>query len=123
MDDGRITQAAPAPHRRPRPCDSRTADPGVLRLRGEVDREAVGRVCARLTGRRDLASAAELIAASGVREIDVADVTFADSALVHLACAVQRGTAPHPVRVRGASPFVRRLFALTGTDPLVDLRG
>lgn len=126
MTDVRTTRTASprvtGPRSAPGSIETDPTAPGVLRLRGEVDGETLGRFCARLSGRADLGAAAGAIAASGVRELDLADVTFADSALVNLTCAVHRGTAPGRVRVRGATGAVRRLFALTGTDPFVDLR-
>lgn len=97
-------------------------DPTTLRLRGDVDRDTLGRFCALLGGDRELEGALGALAAAGVRTLDVSGVTFADSALANLVCAVH-ATAPGRVRVRGADPRLRRLLELTGTGSLVDLRG
>ena len=58
-----------------------------------------------------------------MRDVDVRDVTFADSAFASLLAGLLSGAYPDRVRLRGGSPSVRLVLESTGLAPYVELRG
>jgi len=101
----------------------------ALPLRVEQDRDEVVLVA---TGELDLDSAAEVVRAGRVAlqdgarslRIDLAGVTFMDSAALSLLIDLHRNAVRRRARmwVSGPSDAVRELFALTRTEKLLDVR-
>lgn len=94
------------------------ARPAALHLSGEIDAAAVSRFCSGV-GARNLALAARLVADAGVRDVDLHAVTFADSSLVNLLCALDAATRPERLHVHGLPPAVALLLEVTGTHELI----
>ena len=95
------------------------ARPTVLHLAGEVDVATVADLCDEL-GVAQIALGRTL-AAAGVREIDLSEATFIDSAVVALVVGIVPGVRPDRLRVRGASGAALVTLRLTGVDGLLDL--
>ncbi|WP_454048727.1 STAS domain-containing protein [Cellulomonas sp. Marseille-Q8402] len=114
----------PAPDTsRPGPSAGRAwidpASPRVLRLAGEVDVETVEQLCEALgVAQIGLGRA---LAAAGVREIDLSEATFIDSAVVALVVGIVPPLRPERLRVRGASGSPLATLQLTGVDALLEL--
>ena len=82
--------------------------------------------CLWLRGELDLASTEEFQAAfltylDGQSElvIDLSELQFIDSSGIRAMIDVARRAAPRAVRLRSPHPNVRRVFELTGFEPLV----
>jgi anti-anti-sigma factor len=99
------------------------AQPHRLVMTGEVDLAVVTRLRTLLGVGDDpvrLASALD-----GVREIDMTEVTFADSSALGVIGALvlaRQRTGAEPLTVIGARPSVRSVLEISGMLPLLDLR-
>lgn len=94
------------------------AQPDVLHLAGEADVATVEDFCDSL-GVAQIALGRAL-AAAGVREIDLTEATFIDSAVVALVVGIVPPVRPERLRVRGATGSPRATLQLTGVDGLLD---
>jgi len=98
-------------------------DPTLLRMRGEVDVAVVEELRVRLgapsTRGTDVAAVLP-----GVRTVDMAEVTFADSSAVGLLAGLvlARQEVDASLAVRGIGPIVETLLEVTGLLPQLDVQ-
>lgn len=94
-----------------------------LVMTGEVDLAVVARLRARLGVGDDPARLAEAL--SDVEEIDMAEVTFADSSALGVIGALvlaRQQSGAEPLVVIGARATVRSVLEISGMAPFLDLR-
>jgi ABC-type transporter Mla MlaB component len=94
-------------------------DPHVLRFSGDVDALVLEQTCA-LAG-VDTITLARRLAADGVRELELSDTTFIDSAVLALVVSLMPALRPQRLKVRGATGPVLTVLTVTGLDALVEL--
>ncbi|UJP39621.1 STAS domain-containing protein [Cellulomonas palmilytica] len=107
---------------RPRPPGRIDLEPGVpaiLRVSGDVDFSTVDRFCIRHGV--DQAGVGRMLAGRGVREIDLSEATFIDSAVLGLVVGIAPYLRPERLRLRGASGAPLAVLEIAGVDRLVDL--
>ncbi len=102
--------------------------PAVLHLSTRLEPDGA---CLELGGELDLATAGHLVSAcqsiglppGGLLRLDLAGLEFLDVAGLRALLAVHRATAEqgHRLRVCGPRPLVRRLFALTGLQDVLEV--
>ncbi|WP_444664997.1 STAS domain-containing protein [Cellulomonas sp. CW35] len=106
-------------HRLPGRIDLEPGVPPILRVSGDVDFSTVDGFCVRLGV--DQAGVGRVLASKGVREIDLSEATFIDSAVLGLVVGIAPYLRPDRLRLRGASGAPLAVLEITGVDRLVDL--
>jgi ABC-type transporter Mla MlaB component len=94
-------------------------DPRVLRVTGAADAHTVEQTCAHAG--LDPITLGRTLATEGVRELDLSEATFIDSAVLALVVSLIPALRPERLRVRGAAGPVLTALTVTGLDALVEL--
>jgi anti-anti-sigma factor len=102
---------------------SHDAQPQRLVMIGEVDLAVVSRLRTLLGVADDPTRLGEVL--TGVSEVDMSEVTFADSSALGVIGALvldRQRTGSPPLTVIGARPSVRSVLEISGMSAFIDLR-